>query len=297
MKIKRRPQSFVKKEASLTPIIMITNILIAGVLLLMVFFAYKYFTSEEADDEQLTIDNEQLTIDETEPDVGDDALGVPPEEPEIPEPPVMTKAVTTPPYAEEAPEIVIIPDYTDEFYENAMFIGDSIMTGIHLYGHIPAGNVFAKVGVNPDSVMETKISGQTALEMAVDMKPARIYIMLGSNGIAFMSAGRMVSDMEEFIAELEKAVPNSQIILLTIPPVTDEYDREHPETIEKITAYNTLLLEAAERNNYFIIDTASILSTTTGFLAPAYAEVDGLHFRNAAYKAILSYIQFTIENE
>jgi lysophospholipase L1-like esterase len=274
-----------KKEASLTPLIIVFNILIAGVLLLMVLFAYRFLTAEEDEPDNASVTDTAL---ESEEPVIDDE--------QIVEPLTMTRATTTPPPGREPPEVIIIPDYDDEFFENSLFIGDSIMTGIHLYGHIPSGNVFAKVGVNPDSVAYTEISGQTALGMAEAMRPARIYIMLGSNGIAFMSAGRMVSHMEEFIAELGRAVPSSEIILLTIPPVTPEYEQEHPETIEKINSFNSLLLETAARNNYYIIDTASVLSTSAGFLAPAYAEIDGLHFRSAAYKKMLSYIQHTIEN-
>lgn len=280
----RRLRPYGKKEASLTPLIIIVNILIAGVLLLLVFFIYRYISTEP--DEQFTIDKEQTVIDEPEPETIE----------EEPEPRIMTKAVTTPPPSYSAPQIFVPAGFNEEFFENSLFIGDSIMTGIHLYGHIPAGNVFAKVGVNPESVTYTEIGGQTALDKASDMKPVRIYIMLGSNGIAFMSAGRMIADMEEFIEELERAVPDSEIVLLTIPPVTYEYEKEHPETIEKINSFNALLLESAQRNNYFIIDTASILSTDTGYLSPAYAEVDGLHFRSSAYKTMLSYIQHNIEN-
>jgi lysophospholipase L1-like esterase len=282
-------RNYGKKETSLTPVIIIINILIAGVLLLMVFFIYRFITAEPS--EQGTKAPAEAAEQPEEPAEPPELL--PPPEPETPE---MTKATTTPPPSAGAPEIINIPDFDKEFYEDALFIGDSIMTGIHLYGHIPAGNVFARVGINPESVSYTEINGQTALAAAMEMKPARIYIMLGSNGIAFMSAGRMISDMEEFIAELEQAVPGSEIILLTIPPVTSEYEHEHPETMEKILAYNALLFSSAEKNNYFIIDTAAILSTGEGFLAPAYAEVDGLHFRSGAYKAILNYIQFTIEN-
>lgn len=278
------------EKASLRPLIVICNILIAGVLFLMLFFAYRYFT--EIEDEQSADEPElelELELDEFI-NTDEEVVAIDP-----PPPPEITRATTTPPPDMTAPEAVFIPDYDDEFFGNSLFIGDSIMTGIHLYGYIPANNVFAKVGVNPDSVSYTEIDGQTALQKAESMRPARVYVMLGSNGISFIPAYRMVEFMEDLMAELGRAVPDSQVVLLTIPPVTFDYELENPETTDKIKDFNRQLLESAARNNYFIVDITSVLSTNEGYLSHTFAEVDGLHLKNETYKAILSHIQHTVE--
>jgi lysophospholipase L1-like esterase len=280
-----------KKEASLTPLIVLINALIVGVLLLMVFFIYLFITSDEltppsrpnvqsaADNAQ----NAQLIIDEPEP------------EPEI-TPTIMTRAITTPPFgAENSGSIVFIPgDFDREFFENDLFIGDSIMTGISHYRHISPANVFAKVGINPDNVRTTEIDGQTALGKATSMNPARIFIMLGSNGLDYLTAETMVARMATFAASL----PSSDIIVLTIPPVTAKYAETVTayDVMERINNINTLLISTAADNTYTVIDTTAILKDSTGYLAAEYAENDGLHFKSGAYNAMLSYIQAVLEN-
>jgi hypothetical protein len=278
-----------KKEKSLTPLIIIINILIAGVLVLMLFFALRSINSEE---DPLA---GRGTV--TAPEIVTEPLLPLPEPEQIPEtaPASMTRATTTPPVLPEAPVVFVPGEFDKVFFENDLFIGDSIMTGISLYGHIPASNVFAKVGLNPDSVRYTEIDEHTAFTKATEMQPPRIFIMLGSNGIGYMTSERMVSQIESFITALSEIV-TSEIIILTIPSVTAKYEEANPETIEKINDFNTLLLKSATENNFFAIDTGAILQNSAGFLAAEYAEVDGLHFKSAAYKAMLSYIQYIIEN-
>ena len=295
MNILPRPRRFRfqnKKEATLTPAIILINALIAGVLLLMVFFIYNYVTSEEGPAPTRTTPTESAP----EPDNTDQ----PPDttEPVNTTPVSMTKGTTTPPFGGDNAEFPLFTPgvYDDAFFADDFFIGDSIMTGIHLYGFIPTPNVFAVQGLNPNSVKTEEIGGKTAYEKVAEMNPARIYIMLGSNGVAFMTGASMVSHMEEFISELKEIVPNSEIILLTIPPVTAEYEASYPERTTDINEFNALLKASALRNGYFLIDTAAILKDGAGHLADNYAEADGLHFKGSAYKAVLSLIQFTIEN-
>ena len=278
-----------KKEATLTPAIILINALIAGVLLLMVFFIYNYVTSEEGPAPTRTTPTEPGITDEP-PDIT---------EPDITTTPIsMTKGTTTPPFGGDNPEFPLFTPgvYDDDFFTDDLFIGDSIMTGIHLYGFIPVPNVFAIQGLNPNSVKTEEINGKTAYAKVEEMNPARIYIMLGSNGVAFMTGANMVTHMEEFISELKAIAPASEIILLTIPPVTAEYEASNPERTADINEFNALLKASALRNGYFLIDTAAILKDGAGHLAENYAEADGLHFKGSAYKAVLSLIQYTIEN-
>jgi lysophospholipase L1-like esterase len=259
----------------------------------MLFFIYRYITSEEEAPPSRTPPPEN--------NANTEADNIPSEDPEpiitTTPPPSMTRATTTPPETGSNDAFVFIPgDYDKEFFANNLFIGDSIMTGIHLYGHIPAGNVFAKVGLNLVSVLTTEIDDETVLSKAVRMKPARIFIMLGSNEIGYSTGADMIPRMLTFIDTLKNKVPDSEVIVLTISPVTAAHEQSRPENMEDINNYNNLLKEASSANNFFLIDVGEILKDSTGYFAQEYAESDGLHFKSGAYKAILSYIQFTIEN-
>ncbi|MCL2019426.1 MAG: GDSL-type esterase/lipase family protein [Oscillospiraceae bacterium] len=267
----------------------------------MVFFIYNYVSSDTPPapppptPEHVNTENPSPQNDEEIPENTESPSVTTTPEPTT-SPVSMTKAVTTPPPLSDPSSAYVPGTYDESFFANDLFIGDSIMTGIYLYGFIPAENVYAKVGINPSSASDTEINGLTALSKATQMKPARIYVMLGSNGISFLSGSDMVTHMEGFMEELAKAAPNSQIILLTIPPVTAEYEQSHPETIQNVNDYNYMLKTSALRNNYFIIDSAATLKDSEGYLAAEYAEADGLHFKSSAYKAMLSLIQYTVQN-
>ena len=104
---------------------------------------------------------------------------------------------TAEPTAEPEPEFTDVDfgsaDYSKDFFSMDLFIGDSITTGLSLYGALSPKNVAAAVGYTPYKAYNTEIalgdgSTGTAFDYAVKMQPKRIFIMLGSNGITTASA-------------------------------------------------------------------------------------------------------------
>lgn len=187
--------------------------------------------------------------------------------------------------------------YDKEFYSNTMFIGDSIFTGFSGFGYLLPENVFAQVGLNPDSVLTKEIDGVTAVQKASGMQPERICIMLGTNGLAFLDISYMADSMGKLIQQLEEAVPDVQIVILSIPPVTEEHEKENPEKVPLIAEYNALLAQTAEDKNCKYIDIFTMLQDENGYLAEEYAEADGLHFLGKAYGVVLSRVQYELTQE
>lgn len=187
--------------------------------------------------------------------------------------------------------------YDKEFYSNTMFIGDSIFTGFSGFGYLLPENVFAQVGLNPDSVLTKEIDGITAVQKASVMQPERICIMLGTNGLAFLDISYMADSMGKLIEQLEEAVPGVQIVILSIPPVTEEHEKENPEKVPLIAEYNALLAQTAEDKECEYIDIFTMLQDENGYLAEEYAEVDGLHFLGKAYGVVLSRVQYELSQE
>lgn len=177
------------------------------------------------------------------------------------------------------------------FFENDLFIGDSISTGLHLYNYLEAENVFAEVGLNPESAINHKIGDVTCVEKVAAMQPKRIYIMLGTNGLAFMDAEYMSKKMTELVSELEMACYTAKICVISLPPVTKEHDAEGKETMEKINDYNSRLKAMCEQGGYTYVDICSKLSDNEGYFSSKYAEADGLHFQGSAYALVLGTIQ------
>ncbi len=187
--------------------------------------------------------------------------------------------------------------YSEEFFSNTLFIGDSIFTGLSGFGYIPAENIFAQVGLNPKSILTKEINGVTAVSKASAMQPERICIMLGTNGLAFLSVETMADEMKEFISSLEVACPETEFVLLSIPPVTAEHEKDNPEKLPIINQYNTAMKNVAEEMNCLYVDIYSMLVDNTGYFSSEYAEVDGLHFLGKTYGIVLTRIQYEITQD
>lgn len=200
---------------------------------------------------------------------------------------------------ENLPKITLpLGEYEETFFENVFIVGDSLSTGFVNYEFLPADTVFAQAGLTPSSIMFTEVGGEMVYDKASDADPQYICIMLGTNGIAYLEVDFMYEKMKLFIDELRLNCPESEIVLISIPPVTAEHETDDPNTnIEKIKLYNDCIEKLTDEKNVIWVETYSLLCDNTGYLAEEYAETDGLHLKIHAYPVILSRIQETIMNE
>ena len=76
---------------------------------------------------------------------------------------------------------------TSAYFDDAVFIGDSLTTGIQLYNILPDTTVLASVGININNIFTNEVISdgnggqQTILDAAKDIQPAKIYTMLGTS--------------------------------------------------------------------------------------------------------------------
>ena len=199
---------------------------------------------------------------------------------------------------ESIPEITLpLGEYDEAFFEDIFFVGDSLSTGLVGYEFLPAESVFAQAGLTPSSIMFTEVGGKMVYDRAAEADPKYICIMLGTNGIAYLEADFMYEKMQLFIDELRMNCPEAEIVLVSIPPVTAEYEADVPETnLAKIKLYNSCIEKLETEKDVIWVETYSLLCDDTGYLAEEYAETDGLHLKIHAYPVILSRIQEAIMN-
>ena len=198
---------------------------------------------------------------------------------------------------EEEPLSEIQTDYDEEFFSDDLFIGDSITTGLSGYGFIDEKNVFAKIGLNPLTALDTEIpvdgEGTLFSDELSAVLPRHAYIMLGSNGIEWITVNNMADAISGVIDAAREASPDTKIVMLSVPPVTKEYDDSNPDidVMDRITEYNTLLSELCAEKEVGFVDITSVLEDNSGYFIPYLAENDGIHFKPTAYKMVLSRIQ------
>lgn len=188
-------------------------------------------------------------------------------------------------------------DYDKDFFEDDLFIGDSISTGYSLYGFFPDRNVFAKVGLNPSTVLTKNVStcyGEISIgDMISYTMPKRAYIMLGSNGIQWLSIDNMIKCTQTLIDTIHSVCEDTEIVIIGVTPVTPGYDSTVPDVnvMDKINVYNASLSKLCRDNGMLFVDSGAVLKNSEGYFDTAYAEKDGLHFKASAYKVLLSKIE------
>lgn len=186
--------------------------------------------------------------------------------------------------------------YSASFFADDLFIGDSITTGLSLYGILPPKNVAAAVGYTPYKAYSTEIqlgdgTTGTAYDYAVKMQPKRIFIMLGSNGIT--AADSMEESYRELIDKLAAGCPDSTVYCISVTPVTSDSTSAANAGIDNsmINGFNKYIKALADEKGLTYIDLYSQLSDSNGYFLHDYAENDGLHFKGATYKIMLNYIE------
>lgn len=276
--------------------IVILNILIVGVIITLCALIYLYMSGKLEDTNVANLGQES----EPQAVITTTAITTVTSETEPPVETTTTPEETEAPETSETEEVITAVEsdvYEEAFFENDLFIGDSIGTGLVNYGYLSSNQVFAQIGLNPESARTKEYGGYTAVTRAKELQPKRIYVMLGSNGLAYMGNTYMAEQMKLLVEELKENCPESYIYVISIPPVTKVHDTEGQETMVMVNGYNKLLKDMCDENAVVYLDLCSQLQDTTGYFSEKYAEADGLHFLGTAYKKMLSFLQKSIQVE
>lgn len=282
-----------KKASGLSVAIVALNIVIVGIAILLVILVYMHMREEVGN-------GRDGSLSPTATESGEASSSTPAEQTPADTSDTNASASDTSETSSDTsaaeptttPSVNVNPlNYNKEFFENDMFIGDSISTGLYLYGFLDQDNVFAETGLNPESALTYEKDGLTCAGKAQLLQPRNIYIMLGTNGLAFLDGQYMCNKLVELIAQLETACPTAEIYVISIPPVTAVHEAEGNETMSKVLDYNYALKSMCQQGGFTYIDLCSVLQDETGYMSANYAEADGLHFLSAAYIRMLNYVE------
>ena len=188
-------------------------------------------------------------------------------------------------------------DVGDGYFDDAVFIGDSLMMGLGAYGVVDKDKVLADIGLNLDTVLSkqciTTPTGMVTVLDAVNLKkPGKIYLMMGSNGIAWVTPDDLADKLELFLSQLMAQQPECELYLMSIPPVTQEkFEKDSRYSNESIRQYNALLFQLAEKKGIHYLDINSAFQDSTGALNMEYAEADGMHFKKSGYDYLYQYLK------
>ena len=175
----------------------------------------------------------------------------------------------------------------DDYFADAVFIGDSRTVGMFEYGGIEDITTFyASTGLSIYRIFNAKIikvEGQrakiTIKEALQDKQFAKIYLMLGINEIGTGDIDGFVRKYAEVLEELKELQPDAIIYVQAIIRVSQKQVQKHDGVDnEEIGERNRRLAELADNERVFFLDVNEVLCDENGDMVREYSS-DGVHLK------------------
>ena len=206
------------------------------------------------------------------------------------EPDTTKKPETTEPVTTKAPDTTKAPQSNEEYFSDALFLGDSRTVGFYLYAKIPGATYFARTSMNvynvfDDKVSETKdTSSYNLAELLSAKKFGKIYILLGINEIGY-SYSSVVNNYSTVIDYIRQYQPDAKIIIQSNMHVTKKKSDSNPNTFSnsRIDELNRRLSALADNKKIFYLGFEEIFDDASGAMSAEYSG-DGVHLYAKCYK-------------
>lgn len=200
----------------------------------------------------------------------------------------------------------------DAFFKNSVFYGDSVTLGFQnyvakqssgflggmiVYGTGSYGVANALRAVSSTSIHPTYKGYQTQLwDLTSYLKVDKVFMMFGMNDLGLYGVTDTITNYKTLIDAIREKNPNVKIYILTTTPMTESYQLQHLNN-SNIRLFNNKLRELSSAWNVQIIDVASYLMDSDGYLKSEYASDGKYHLTNAAYKEWVKVLRsFASEN-
>lgn len=274
-----------KNKFGITPSMIFMNLLLVLIICTVCFFTYNIINGEDGTSSEPPFTAVTSEPPETEAPATDSDISSAPESTASVEESSGTASDTS---TDNQPTI----DFDKEYFSSSLFIGDSISTGLSLYGFLDQDNVFAQQGLAPSTALDAEIDGVTLSDKIAAFKPKKIFVMLGTNSVGYADNETLAASMNELVEKISD-LTKAKIYVISIPPITPEAEQSDENELTKkgIDDYNAKLKTAVSGSGASFIDLNSVLSNSDGYFDADYAEMDGIHFMGTTYEVMLSYLQ------
>lgn len=157
-----------------------------------------------------------------------------------------------------------------------VFVGDSITE------HFPLAEAFPGQNVINQGIGGDKIGGvRERLDVVVKAKPATIYLMIGTNDVAWRETATsttLAQDYALLLDEMKAAVPDATLIVQSVLPTGRAYAKGNA----RVRELNSLIQAMAKSRGLQYLDLYPHLQGPDGLLDSRYT-TDGIHLTLAGY--------------
>ena len=161
-----------------------------------------------------------------------------------------------------------------EYFDDAIFIGDSRTVGIYHYGNLKNADFFCDVGLSAYQIDNTKVDGMTVWGKLGKKKYGKIYVMLGINEVGNDIDGTFAK-FRKLIDGIHEVQPDALVYIQANLHVAS-YAETATITNARIDLLNSRISELADYKKTFYINVNGLFDDANGALTADYTE-DGIH--------------------
>ena len=277
------------------PIVILMNLILVALLALIIVFIVSFVKEFNADDPTRPSSSVDSSLSSSADASSESSESSKPEESLQPDSSVEESSVQT----SSKPEYTsaVVPESSrvlNSYFDDAVFVGDSLTEGIKLYDIMSNATVLSYTGLGLDNIYTkevitqedgTSVSVMNALENAA---PGKIYIMMGANSIGY-DKNTFSKKYGAIIDSAKQFHPDAIIYIESILPVTttNKYKLDN-QTIDE---YNEVLMKLAEEKEVYYLDINSSLKNSEGALPTEASPADGMHFGATYYQKWFDYLK------
>ena len=163
------------------------------------------------------------------------------------------------------------------------FIGDSLTDGYDLKMYYPEMKVINR-GIGGDTTHGVLARLDASI---IEPAPRVVVMMIGTNNL-----GDMFTDYEEILIKLKSELPDTKVVILSIPPSCGDYASRNGQ----IAINNVKIKSLAEKYDYTYVDVFTPLFDFERNELRAEYTTDGIHFTPLGYEVITAEVKPVLED-
>lgn len=198
--------------------------------------------------------------------------------------------------AEPKPKKKTFEEVGDDYFDDAVFIGDSRTAGLSMYGGLDNATFYATVGMNvydlwEDSFCELDGEKVTLEEALLAREFKKIYFQIGINEMGTGTVDSFMEAYESSVQKLRSLQPDAIIFVQGIMRVAKEKsENDAIYNNEGINARNERIAALADGETIFYIDVNEVVSDKEGNLKEELT-FDNLHLYATNYDIWVDYLK------
>ncbi|GHU48944.1 hypothetical protein FACS1894127_0800 [Clostridia bacterium] len=184
----------------------------------------------------------------------------------------------------------------DEYFDDALFIGDSRTEGLLIYSGLGNATFYFSKGLSVDQVFNKETVTLNGRKYTVSDALGRehfgkIYIMMGVNELGWVYLDKFIEKYVDIIDRIKETQPGATIYVQSILPVTKaKSDKDSIYNNPNIDKFNKLIEAMAADEEVVYLPVNEHVSDKSGVL-PEEATIDGVHLNKEYCKKWEQYLR------